>query len=331
MKNAKLSQKCVFIFITYVSLFNSLEINNNVKNINGLLCYHHYSDYENLDSELFLFNFTDNTLKSISSNFNLTIKHSMNGHINPKTGNSLVFMGINIEYDRWAIYYIENLKKFIQKPYIPTLLTDFGLSFRDEDPKWDFKGEKIVIKRNFRSIVEINISTKESNILFSDLESEFSMPFYNKNGSKIIYCEGPGKNGLIGIYDIENNSRKTLYDRENVFDYYPITYINSMNGEEKIFFSSWKNEYNRHDQIYLGDYDGNEAVLLAFNGDEFDSSDSCQVDNEWIIISSTREGNTYDLYLANIKSGEVINLNEINEGINTEDKHELGASFWMEL
>ena len=315
--------------ITYISIFNFINTKTNFKNIEGLLCYHHYSDYENLDSELLLYNFTDNTLTSLSSNFNSIIKHSMNGHINPKTGNSLVFMGINIEYDKWAIYYIEDLKKFIQKPYNPILLTDFGLSFRDEDPKWDFKGEKIVIKRNFISIVEININTKESNILFSDSKSEFSMPFYNKNGNKILYTEGAGKSGIIGVYYIENNSRKILYDRENIFDYYPITYINSTNGEEKIFFSSWRDEYNRHDQIFFGDFDGNEPIKLSFNEDYFDSSDSCQVDNEWIIISSTRKGNTYDLFFANIENGEIINLNEINDEINTEDKNELGASFWM--
>lgn len=282
--------------------------------LKGKLVYHNYTTYESYDSEMWLYDFESDLLVSLSKDWN--ISNPMNAHFSPD-GKSITFMGIG-NTGTWDIY-LYNLNDGAS----PTNLTPTG-NTRDEDPKFSPDGKKIIFKQNSR-IAEMNLSNREVTILSAGNE-EYSMPYYNSDGSKIVCSKGIGTESSIVLIDLNTKEAVTLYDVAGVQNYYPIGA-----DEESFYFTVGHSPANRMDQIHRGYWNGLRSKLLPFNKLDGDYSDPYPVDDQWIILSSTRTGTKgeYDLYIANVLTGDIFSMSDYNHKINT-SKNELGASIYVQ-
>lgn len=306
----------LFLFLLFIACGDDNKNKNNESvsrpQLKGKLAYHNYTNYDANDSKLWLYDFGTNTLENISKDWDII--NPMNAHFSPD-GKLIVFMGIT-PGGTWDIflYTIGSSEK-------PINLTPTGQT-RDEDPKFSPDGKRIAYKQN-HCVCEMDLGTRKITILSPQ---GYSMPYYNWDGTKLVCSKGDAANSSIEEIDIASKSIRTLYDTPGVQDYYPI------NADEKSFYySTGLSENNRIDQVVRGYWDGLIGKSLPFNNTDGDYSDAYPVNDQWVIISSTRKGTLggYDLYIANVESGDVYSMNEYNKDINT-PKNELGAAVFIE-
>lgn len=282
--------------------------------LKGKLIYHSYSNYEALDSEMFMFDFATKELVNISKNWT-GFKHAMNAHFSP-SGKEIVFMAIDDQNDSWDLY-LYNL----ETKQNPVNLTNSS-GIRDEDPKYSYDGKKVVFKRAGK-IAIMTLADKSIEIHNeADLE-EYSMQYFHPSDNKLVCSGGDRQNSFIAVYDLVTKEMKKLYDRENVSEYYPIGIDN-----DTFYYSANVSDQNKHDNVYKGFWDGSPSILLKFNTQDADYSDACVIGNKKIFISSTKKDEQYDLYFTHEESGEVINLNVLNPKINHPTNWDLGATYF---
>ena len=284
--------------------------------LTGKLVYHNYTSYDDLDSRMYIYDFTTNELDEISRSWTV-VKHPMNGHFSPD-GKYITFMGIGTKTNSWDIFIYE-----LGSSKQPENLTAQG-DYRDEDPKYSYNGTKICFKRNDQ-LAEIDVKSKNISILShnnSDVDP-YSMPYYTTDDSKLIFGGGHNPNSYIGIWDIRTSTVKKLYDKPSVVEYYPIT-INATS----FYYTQHVSPSNNHDQLYKGYLDGSPSICLSFNKTNADYSDACPVGSGWLIFVSTRSTSKggYDLYIAHETSGVIYPLSDYNFLINT-SKNELGPDY----
>lgn len=304
---------CTFFLLLFSCNSEDHEVERKIVKItSGKLVYHHYTCYDCLDSELFLYDFATDDLQNISQDW--SVRHPINANLS-NDGRQITFMGI-APNGSWDIY-IYTLGAAGE----PVNITN-SAGIRDEDPKFSFDGKSIVFKQGGQ-LALYDVGTNEVQKLTNYADKELSMPYFNTAGNKIICSIGGGYNSSIGVYDIASKTLTSLYDRNSITEYYPVTL-----DDKNFYYSAHLSTLNRVDQLYLGFWDGSQSTYLPFNNADADYSDACPVDGDWVILSSTRTGTKggYDLYMANKNTGDIYSLSEYNNRINT-SKWELGASY----
>ena len=284
--------------------------------LKGKLVYHNYTSYDDLDSQMYIYDFATDRLTNISANWK-SVYHAMNGHFS-QDGRYLTFMGISSNGGSWDVFKWE-----VGSSAEPVNLTGAG-NWRDEDPKFSFKGDKICFKRNDQ-LAEITLSTGSIKVLTSnDAGSDpYSMPYYSTDDSKILFTGGLNPNSYIAYWDLASGRAVKLYDAKETVEYYNITL-----DDKSFYYTQHVSPSDHHDQIYKGFWDGSTAQCLAFNKRDADYSDACPVASGWLVLCSTKSGSKggYDLYIAHETSGKIYSLSSYNKSINT-SKNELGASY----
>lgn len=319
----------IFIFVLVYGCDNSIvtELNESAtsgpdtRNVaalpafNGKLVYHNYSSYSAKDSKLWLYDFSTGTLNNISKNWNII--HPMNAHFSPD-GRSIVFMGIGTN-GSWDIFLYD-----LSGSASPVNLTA-NSSLREEDPKYSPDGKKIVFKRDLK-LAEMDLSTKKVTMLANASGIEYSMPYYNYDGTEVVCSKEEGDETSIIAVNVKTKAVRELYDEPGVQDYYPINA-----DKNSFYYSRGYSTSNKLDQVYRGFWDGSPSVRLPFNKTDGNYSDAYPVNNEWVIISRTGSGSKggYDLYLANVNTGSIYSMSGYHSGINTTE-HELGAAVYIE-
>ncbi|MEN8138408.1 MAG: T9SS type A sorting domain-containing protein [Bacteroidota bacterium] len=290
---------------------------------NGFVVYHSYTSYDAWNSKMYLLDLEENNIIEIGRDWN--IDHEMNGHISPD-GTKLVFMGDDKGEPRdWDIYLWE-----IGSSDQPINLTH-GYDRRDEDPKFSPDGTKIVFKQAYWSssvngfifdIKELDLSGNIINTVTSYNQVEESMPYYTADGLKIIYASSGGADGDIYSIDQDGSNNSIIESQSSVQEYYPI-----VRDSETYFFTRWVSASDHHDQVYIGNFNGDPAVKAAFNVSTADYSDAYPAGGDLAFFSSTRSGGrgAYDLYIGDVSTGEVWNMDTFGS-INTY-RNELGACY----
>ncbi|WP_408071912.1 TolB family protein [Butyrivibrio sp. JL13D10] len=288
-------------------------------NLTGKIVYHSYSDYNAGDSRLYLYDFSSDTHKCLSSNWT-NVKNPMNACFR-KDGKAIVFMG-QTENGEWDIFEYTFADK---KPINLTMGNDLD----DEDPKYDSKGKNVIFKQSNPSgkgtrIVRYNLKSAKQKVLIRG-SSIKSMPYYSKNGKKVYYVEGEDNKSSIRVADINKKKTKTLYKKEGTQSYYPIV----SNDGKYLFFSRGYSKKNNADQIIRYNLKNDTQKSLKCNSKYYDSSDTCCVSSKYIIISCSKDGGVggYDLHLVNIKTGKMTSLSQYNSRINTPFE-ELGCDYY---
>ena len=287
--------------------------------LSGKIVFHNYSSYDAQDSRIFTYDFSADRLECISESWP-GIKNPMNARFR-KDGKAIVFMG-QTQDDEWDIFEYTFGNKY------PMNLTK-GNGLDDEDPKYNAKGTKIIFKQGNPSgkgsrIVQYDVKTGKQKVLIKG-SSEKSMPYYSKNGKKIYYVEGAGKNMTIMEADSKAKKKtkgKILYKKNKVQSYYPIP-----SGDGRyLYFSRGYSEKNGADQIIRYNLKNGKTKSLKCNSKNYDCSDACVISSKYIIVSSSKGGGKggYDLYIVNTKTGKMTSLSE--HGINT-PLEELGCDY----
>ncbi len=307
-----------YIVTDSYSWVNSFEAENNqpFPLDEGVIIYHNYSNYDAWDAKLFMYDFSTNTKDELSENWN--IDHEMNAHISPD-GSQIVFMGDDSGLPRdWDIY-IWNIGSTIA----PTNLT-ISNNLRDEDPKFSPDGSNIVFKQS-GDIKVMNLSGVIINEITNDGSTiEESMPYYTSDGQKVLYAKGAKENSDIFIMNIDGSSNTALYNEVGIQEYYPIVIDNS-----SFFYTRWISSLNKNDQIYQGDFSGNRNSV-SINDYYSNNSDAFPVDSDYLFFSSTRSGGMegYDLYLGQLSTGDIWDLNDFEINSDLED---LGVCFTSQV
>jgi len=280
--------------------------------LQGKMIYHSYTDYSANDSKMYLYDFASNQLTCISNVWNII--NPMNAHFSPD-GKQITFMGINPSTDSWSIYLYELDSS--QQPVRLSTGTD-----RDEDPKFSPDGKRITFKRNDR-VSEMDLATGNVTVL-TPAGSSYSMPYYSPDGAKLVCSKNAGQNSSICLLNMQTNTISVLYDKPNVQDYYPIGV-----DDNSFYYTTGYSTSNLSDQVYRGYWNGQPSVSLPFNNPNADYSDAYPIDDQWLVLSSTRSDTrgSYDLYIANAVTGEMYSLTSYNNGINTA-RSELGAVYY---
>ena len=281
----------------------------------GRLVFHRYSCYSCNDSQLYLYNFSSNSLSEISKGWT-NVQNSMNAHFSPD-GQKIVFMGTAAGTSNWDIFLWD-----INSSGLPKNLTAYlGSSSDDEDCKFSSGGTKIIFKQN-GVLTEIDTTGK---ILrsFPVPQSVASMPFYENGDTAILYAGMVGALSNIYLYHIADASITTKNALPGIYSYYPIT-----RDDTSFIFTRWYDQVNQHDQLYLGFFDSRGPQNLPFNDPSADYSDGYPALGKYIFLSSDRTGSTggYDLYVADMNTGNIWSLSNYSPGINSAFE-ELGSCY----
>lgn len=284
--------------------------------LTGKMMFHRYTDYDSLDSELFLYDFGTNSLSQIGASWTV-VTSPMNAVFSPD-GSSIVFMGIGTATQSWDIF-----KYTFANGGNPLNLTSIG-NYRDEDPRYSPDGSKVYFKRDGH-LAYVDVATSNITVVDSSPSISFNMPCEVPGGEYALYSGNSGTNSYIAKYSLSTSVSTTIYDRVDVGEYFPVP-INATS----FYYSANYSSTNHHDQIYIGYLDGSTPLYLPFNTSSADYSDSCPVNSDWLILSGTRTDSAggYDLYVANINSGAIYRLSAYNSAINT-SLNELGASYYQ--
>ncbi|MDS0524585.1 hypothetical protein NNC19_02770 [Clostridium sp. SHJSY1] len=322
---------CILILLSFMKILNIYKerlnrIEENPPNISGKMVYHTYSNYNDGDSQLYVFDFEKKENICISDKFK-GVFNAMNGNFS-SNGSEIVFMALKDrkEKDEWDIF-IYNL----ETEKLTNLTKGNGLS--DEDPKFSPDGKKIIFKQGHLdeaenkvdfNLVEMNLETEELKNLTDDIEED-SMPFYSANGESIYYARATGdKSSKICSINLGNeNEIRNIYVENGVYCYYPTIY------KDTLYFSKDYSTTNKSDVIVKMDLNTKEITIPDFNSSEYDCSDAYAISEQYIIISSTKPDGKggYDLYIADVETGKLWSMNLFGHGINNE-KHQLGASYY---
>ncbi len=275
----------------------------------GILLYHNYSSYENLDSRLYQYNFKDNAFTEIKKE---GFSHAMNADFGSHPYD-ITFMAIDTQYDEWDIYRYNSYNG-----EIINLTPNSG--FRNEDPKFSPDGNKIVFKRGHWSsekndfiynLAEIELKSGKITMLTDD-DYEESMPYYSADGSDIFYARSFEGESDIYVLDLRTGLSSPVYAEKGVFSYYPMV------SDDKLYFTKWFSADNRNDCIVR--VDDNEISVMPFNDSNCNTSDVYPLSNGSMFFSSTRNG-SYDIFFYDGNT-------EYDIGFINTDLQELGASYF---
>lgn len=305
MKKIGIAIVSIIVLVVCSSRTFALEADFN----SGTLLYHSYSAYENLDSRIYQYNFTNKVFNEINSD---EFSHAMNADFGSHPYD-ITFMAIDEKYNEWDIYRYNSYNG-----EIINITPDSG--FRNEDPKFSPDGNKIVFKRGYWSsekgdflynLAEISLKSGEITMLTDD-DYEESMPFYSADGNEIFYARSSEGESDIYVLDCKTGASDIVYSEKGVFSYYPMV------SDDKLYFTKWFSADNRNDCIVR--FDDSEISVMPFNDSLYNCSDPYPLSSGGMFFSSTKNG-SYDIFFYD---GET----EIEVDFLNTDLHELGASYF---
>lgn len=271
----------------------------------GWLLWHSYSNYADLDSELYLRE-PDGSVRTVSGDF----IHAMNGSFG-RSPEQFTFMAIDKAADEWDIY--------VSDHGVITDLT-YRSGFRSEDPKFSPDGKTIVFKRGHwdssagdlvYDLALLDVKTKAVTMLTND-SAEEAMPCFSADGKAVYYARYTDGIGSVCRLDLSTKTSVTIFGEKGVNAYYPVV------CRDKLYFTKWFSADDRCDSIMCCDGEGIRS--MPFDSDKYDCSDACPIGGGKMVFSSTMDGG-YDLYYYD--GAGVSPLRELNS-----DKNELGADFF---
>jgi Tol biopolymer transport system component len=292
----------------------------------GKLVFHNYEAYsynQPMTSTVWMYDFWTGELTELSANWDALTPSPMNQHWSPD-GRYMTFMGQTPKGSGivWDIFLWD-----VYGGASPVNITRSASEY-NEDPKFSYGSDKVVYKRN-GVLYEYDIAAETNTRLTPESDDRnFSIPYYTTDDKGVIYCS----RGEIWLYDIAARTSRRLADLPGD-DYYPI----GRNGESFYFSAHWDgSSETAADQLYLGYYDGSAPTRLAWNVRSSDYSDACYLNEEWMLVCSTRPGGEgqYDYYVALTSPApadayKIWNLNDYlpsGASLNT-PLNELGASY----
>jgi hypothetical protein len=278
----------------------------NLPSLNGSLIYHRYSEYGAWDATMWLLDLPTGELTQVGAHFSADAQ-------------TITFMGsqAGLSENEWDVFTSRWQNGQWQEPI--NITGPNGA--RDEDPKFSPDGSKIVYKENgVLATVSVNGGAKT---YLTAGKPQSSMPYFRSNGKDILF-EREGD-----IYFLQNGVEKKMFAGEGLSSYYPI-------GIDVDSYLYTRIQYNKHDSIMKGFYDGSPSENYFFNSTDWDTSDPYPYEDAKKVIFFV-SGNTmifhggYNLALADLDGKKIYSIDELysytkQKDINS-DLQELGPAW----
>ena len=289
----------------------------NLPSLNGSLIYHRYSEYGAWDATMWLLDLPTGELTQVGADWK-GIVSPINAHFSADA-QTITFMGSQegLSENEWDVFTSRWQNGQWQEPI--NITGPNGA--RDEDPKFSPDGSKIVYKENgVLATVSVNGGAKT---YLTAGKPQSSMPYFRSNGKDILF-EREGD-----IYFLQNGVEKKMFAGEGLSSYYPI-------GIDVDSYLYTRIQYNKHDSIMKGFYDGSPSENYFFNSTDWDTSDPYPYEDAKKVIFFV-SGNTmifhggYNLALADLDGKKIYSIDELysytkQKDINS-DLQELGPAW----
>jgi hypothetical protein len=289
----------------------------NLPSLNGSLIYHRYSEYGAWDATMWLLDLPTGELTQVGADWK-GIVSPINAHFSADA-QTITFMGsqAGLSENEWDVFTSRWQNGQWQEPI--NITGPNGA--RDEDPKFSPDGSKIVYKENgVLATVSVNGGAKT---YLTAGKPQSSMPYFRSNGKDILF-EREGD-----IYFLQNGVEKKMFAGEGLSSYYPI-------GIDVDSYLYTRIQYNKHDSIMKGFYDGSPSENYFFNSTDWDTSDPYPYEDAKKVIFFV-SGNTmifhggYNLALADLDGKKIYSIDELysytkQKDINS-DLQELGPAW----
>jgi hypothetical protein len=275
-----------------------------IPSLEGSLIYHRYSEYSAWDATMWLLDLPTGELSQVGADWQGMIS-PINAHFSADA-QTITFMGSTsgLPENEWDVFTSRWHNGKWQEP--KNLTGPNGA--RDEDPKFSPDGSTIIYKENgVLATVSINGGPKT---YLTVGKPQSSMPYFRSNGKDILF-EREGD-----IYLLQDGVERKMYAGEGISSYTRI-------------------QYNKHDSIMKGFYDGSPSKNYFFNSLDWDTSDSYPYQNAKRVIFFVSGDEMifhggYNLALADLRKRKVYAIDELyperDSDINS-DFQELGPAW----
>jgi hypothetical protein len=284
--------------------------------LEGSLIYHRYSEYSAWDATMWLLDLPTGELSQVGADWQSMVS-PINAHFSADA-QTITFMGSpsGLPENEWDVFTSRWQNGKWQEP--KNLTGPNGA--RDEDPKFSPDGSTIIYKEN-GVLVTVSINGGPKTYLTVG-KPQSSMPYFRSNGKDILF-ERDGD-----IYLMQDGVERKMYAGDGISSYYPI-------GVDQDSYLYTRIQYNKHDSIMKGFYDGSPSENYFFNSLDWDTSDSYPYQNAKKVIFFVSGDEMifhggYNLALADLRKKKVYAIDELypnrDSDINS-DFHELGPAW----
>jgi hypothetical protein len=288
-----------------------------ISTLDGSLIYHRYTEYAAWDATMWLIDLPTGELTQVGADWKSMVS-PINAHFSADA-QTITFMGsqAGLSENEWDVFTSRWQNGQWQEPI--NITGPNGA--RDEDPKFSPDGSKIIYKENgVLATVSINGGAKT---YLTVGKPQSSMPYFRSNGKDVLF-EREGD-----IYLLQSGVEKKMYAGEGLSSYYPI-------GIDMDSYLYTRIQYNKHDSIMKGFYDGSPSEKYFFNSTDWDTSDSYPYEDAKKVIFFV-SGDTmifhggYNLALADLGKKKTYPIDELysdssHTDINS-DLQELGPAW----
>lgn len=288
--------------------------------LSGRMVYHAYVGYADGTSNLYLYDFLLKSGRRLSLP-GWNIVDPMNAQFSPD-GLSLIFMGQ--QNGQWHVF-----AWTIGAMSAPLNLT-VAHGGNNEDPKFTFDGQRIVIKHD--GMLEIGTLTFDKEkidgvsewqpIAASNHRGEASMPSLSPSGKYLFYAAGSRYSSINRINLQTGEDQLLTRAPSGAHDYYPV-----VRDFTTVFFTRGV-AGSGNDQIMriLPGVEVGGATTLPLNDCSSNNSDPAPADEDFLIFSSGRYDPPYGLMIGEIIGGKVWRMPR--ETVNIADGlQKLGATY----
>jgi Tol biopolymer transport system component len=289
----------------------------------GRVAYHSYRSYGDGTGHLFMYEIAARRLTQIDRP-EWGIVDPINPHFSPD-GRHIVFMGR--ARDNWDVFVWE-----VDSPDAPINLT-ITLGGRNEDPKFSFDGQSIVIKHEADLLVgsvatdaDDNLSVASWRALTSDgFAIEEGIPHFSADDQHIFYTQGAGPDLRIWRIDVATGVKEPFAKPPpGARDYYPAVL------DDTAYFFTRTGAGTGIDQLVQAspNQPNDPPIELSLNVCTDNNSDAAPVNADWLIFSSTGYSfnNRYGLVVGHLGDGRVWRFDPAT--LNVDDgTNKLGASY----
>jgi Tol biopolymer transport system component len=291
--------------------------------VTGRVAYHSYRSYGDGTGHLFMYELSTRQLSPIDRP-EWGIVDPINPHFSPD-GRHIVFMGR--ARDNWDVFVWK-----VDSPDAPVNLTS-TLGGRNEDPKFSFDGQSIVIKHEADLLVgnvaidgDDNLSISSWRALTSDgFAVEEGIPYFSADGQHIFYTRGAGPDLRIWRIDVATGAKEPFATPPpGARDYYPSVL------DDTAYFFTRTSAGTGIDQLVQSspDLPNDTPIELSLNVCTDNNSDAAPVNSDWLIFSSTGYSfnNRYGLVVGHLGDGRVWRFDPATLNID-DGTNKLGASY----
>ncbi len=305
-----------YVWFTYTVMHDATPPSPPV--LSGKIAFFRFTSWSAQDGELYIYDFDLDSLRHVSANWS-NVENTLYPHFSPD-GKYLTFMGFDTGTDDWDIFLWE-----VDSSSNPVNLTD-ARNTREEYPHFSPDGRKIIYKERYYDngfkyrFEEMDLDGNILNTVTPPGDKIVENPVYSPKGDKIYYTKDTVQLAKIFSIHTDGSNDQLLQSFPGNQAYYPATIT-----DRKYVFTRWVSDTKNIDQLYLDNMDSTAKISFV---DSFDYSYPFYLEDNILLFSSTRPGTQggYDLYIGDMKTGEVWSMDKYYSGFNT-GLEELGASY----